>query len=302
MPSDICNAAGTQVNRLALGTVQFGLNYGIANQLGRVTNDDAAAIIKLAGASGMNTLDTAISYGDSEQRLGLLDIHDWRIVSKLPALPEKCSDISRWVAEAVDGSLQRLQVKRLYGLLLHRPLQLLEKAGDQLYAALECLKTDRLVQKIGISIYDPGELDALNDRFQFDLVQAPFNILDRRLIDTGWLYRFAEEGTELHVRSVFLQGLLLMEPGKRPRQFDRWSDLWSQWDEWLGHTGLTPLEACLRYTLSFSQISKVVVGIDSLTQLEDVLLASAGQPIEIPHRLRATDVDLLNPAEWARLS
>ena len=288
--------------KLALGTAQFGLKYGIANQQGQVSHDEAKAALALARAHGMDTLDTAIAYGDSEQRLGEIGIRDWRVVSKLPAIPEGCSDIAQWVVAAVRDSLGRLRVENLYGLLLHRPQQLLEKNGDQLYRVLQRLKQDGLVQKIGISIYDPSELDNLCSSYQLDLVQAPFNIMDRRLIDTGWLTRLAEQGTELNVRSVFLQGLLLMAENDRPPKFDRWAPLWSEWHVWLGDTSLTSLQACLRYALSFSEISRVIVGVDSFNQLNEILQAAQGPAPQTRDALKTDDPDLLNPARWAILT
>ena len=287
--------------RLALGTVQFGLNYGIANQQGQIYHDEAQAIIEHARASGMDTLDTAIAYGDSERRLGEIGILDWQVVSKLPAIPEGCSDISKWVADAVNESLYRLRIKSLYGLLLHRPQQLAGQVGDRLYHALQQLKHDGCVRKIGVSIYDPEELDALAERYPIDIVQAPFNIMDRRLIDSGWLSRLAEQGTELHVRSVFLQGLLLMTPSDRPKKFNRWASLWSKYDNWLMQTGLTPLQACLRHALSFSEINKVIIGVESPNQLKEILQATVGSMPQVPKELQTHDIDLLNPVRWATL-
>lgn len=148
--------------KLALGTAQLGLNYGIANRQGQVSVDEAEeAILRHAQSSGMDTLDTAMAYGDSEQRLGVIGVAGWHVVSKLPAIPDACPDVFRWVATSVQESLQRLQVTSLYGLLLHRPEQLLARDGERLYLALQQLKDDGVVGKIGVSIYDPSELDAL---------------------------------------------------------------------------------------------------------------------------------------------
>jgi aryl-alcohol dehydrogenase-like predicted oxidoreductase len=287
--------------RLALGTVQFGQKYGVANQHGQMSLDEAAAIIGHSHANGIDTLDTAIAYGNSEQRLGEIGIKGWRVVSKLPAFPEHCNDIYEYAALAVHESLQRLKIDTLYGLLLHRPQQLLEQGGDRVYAALQQLRHNGIVHKIGISIYDPSELDAICSRYQIDIVQAPFNIMDRRMIDTGWLSRLPKQGTELHVRSIFLQGLLLMRPSDRPDRFARWKSNWHAWDTWLEHTGLTPLQACLRYALSFSEISKVIVGVDSLLQLKEILTAQAGPPPQIPNGISTRELDLLNPSQWAAL-
>ncbi|WP_294261482.1 aldo/keto reductase [Propionivibrio sp.] len=250
--------------KLALGTAQFGLSYGIANTQGQISRDEARAIIDLAASKGVKTLDTAVGYGDSELRLGELDVKHWQVVSKLPALPDGCSDVSQWVRETVVQSLKRLNVDALYGLLMHRPQQLFEREGANIHRALRKLQDDGLVRKIGVSIYDPSELDAICDRFPIDLVQAPFNVLDHRLIETGWLSRMHEQGMELHVRSIFLQGLLLMAPGKRPPKFDRWNRLWRDWHQWLAEANLTPLEACLGHALSYPEIGRVIVGVDSL--------------------------------------
>lgn len=288
--------------KLALGTVQFGMNYGVVNQTGQISSDDGKAIVDFARIHGVDTLDTAIAYGDSEQRLGDIGIQGWQVVSKLPVIPESCNDVSQWITDAVSQSLQRLKVNNLYGLLLHRPQQLLEQDGDRLYSVLQQLKDAGVVEKIGVSIYAPSELDALCKHFQFDLVQAPFNILDHRLITTGWLSRLAEQGTEVHVRSVFLQGLLLMASSARPMKFGRWAPLWAKWDAWLERNELHPLQACLRYALSFPQISKVIVGVDCLQQLDEILAAAAGLLPCVPDDLGTDDLDLLNPANWAALS
>lgn len=288
----------SDAERLALGTVQFGQVYGIANRGGQIGLDEARAIIRFSRSSGIDTLDTAVGYGDSEARLGQIGVHDWQVVSKLPGIPASCDNVPEWVMNTCGEALRRLKVKHLYGLLLHRPKQLLEKNGDRLYEALQKLKLNGAVQKIGVSVYAPSELDALYGRFQFDIVQAPFNILDRRLIDTGWLYRMSEQGTELHARSVFLQGLLLMKATERPEHFHRWTVLWAKYDNWLSRADLTPLQACIRYALSFLEFDKVVIGVDNLAQLKDILSAAMGPMPEVPDDLHADDIDLLNPARW----
>jgi aryl-alcohol dehydrogenase-like predicted oxidoreductase len=284
--------------KLALGTAQFGLEYGIANREGQVTVDAAASIVRIARLAGVDTLDTAAAYGDSEARLGTIGVTDWRVVSKLPPLPEPCDDIPGRVVACARGSLTRLKVPRLYGLLLHRPDQLLGPGGDRLFDALQQLKAEGLVRKIGVSIYDPSELDALWSQFPCDLVQAPFNLLDRRLVTSGWLTRLAAEGVELHVRSVFLQGLLLMSRESRPAAFRRWGPVWANLDRWLDEAGLTPLEACLRDALSIPEVGRVVVGVDAEVHLAEILRAADGSNPEVPAGLSTDDIDLINPARW----
>jgi len=286
--------------KLALGTVQFGLDYGVANARGQISQDGAKAILHHAKAHGIGTLDTAINYGNSEQRLGEIGVTGWQVISKLPAIPNQCPDVEAWVRDQVQASLDRLRITSLRGLLLHRPEQLLGKYGEKIYQALLALKRQGLVEKIGISIYNPAELDALAQCFQLDIVQAPFNILDRRLITSGWLDRLARMNIELHARSVFLQGLLLMPNAKRPDEFNRWQRIWQIWEQWLAETGLTPLQACLRHALAQTGIARVIVGVDSLVQLQEILLAAEGPTTELPEALQSNDIDLINPARWGK--
>jgi len=289
------------VNRIALGTAQFGLAYGIANQQGWISRSEAQAILKYAAANNIDTLDTAIAYGASEARLGEIGVETWRVVSKLPAIPEGCHKVGAWVWKSVQESLRRLRLDKLHSILLHQPLQLLNGQGEVLYRAMEDLKARNLVQGFGISIYDPKELDALCGAYQFDFVQAPFNVLDRRLIHSGWLSRLAQKGIELHVRSVFLQGLLLMRGEDRPPKFRRWQNLWDRWNAWLQETGLTPLMVCIRYALSFPEISKVIVGVDRLNQLKEILSVAEGPTPEVPAELQCSDINLINPTFWPTL-
>ncbi len=190
----------------------------------------------------------------------------------------------------------------MYGLLLHRPGQLLEPFGGDLYRALLTLKGEGLVRKIGVSIYDPSELDTLCASYQLDLVQSPFNLLDRRLKTSGWLARLAAHGIELHVRSLFLQGLLLMPRPSRPEAFNRWAQVWANLDGWLDASGLTPLEACLRDALSIPEIARVVVGVDSLEHLTEILRAADGPDPQFPGGWAVDEADLINPARWGALA
>lgn len=287
--------------KLALGTVQFGQSYGVANKAGQIPAAEATAILEYAASSGINMLDTAVGYGNSEQRLGEIGILDWQVVSKIPAVPDGCGDISGWVTECVQSSLHRLGLPRLYALLLHKPQQLLGADGGQIYGALQQLRETGLVQKIGASIYAPAELDDLCRRYEFDVVQAPFNLLDRRLIESGWMSRLANSGVELHVRSIFLQGLLLMPSSDRPAKFNRWQAHWSAYSDWLRSAELTPLQACVRHSLSFPEVTRVIVGVDNSDQLRSIFEAASGPVPSPPSALQVHDFDLLNPSVWATL-
>lgn len=288
-------------SRFAIGTVQFGQTYGIANHAGQVSLGEATAILTFARSVGIDTVDTAIVYGESEERLGEIGMTPFKVVSKLPAIPESCQDVAAWVNNSVAASLGRLRLNKLHGLLLHRPEQLLGVQGAELYRALDGLRMRGVVEKIGISIYGPDELDTLWHRFRFDIVQAPFSIVDQRMAESGWFDRLRRDGAEVHVRSIFLQGLLLMSEADRPPVFDRWSCIWQRWHAWLEHEELTPLQACLGFALSQPEIDRVVVGVDSLRQLQAILDSTEVSCLMPPENLMCEDENLINPSRWRDL-
>jgi aryl-alcohol dehydrogenase-like predicted oxidoreductase len=292
------NCSQTVNQRLAIGTVQFGLPYGIANQQGQVPLGEAKAILDHAKLSGVNTLDTAMTYGESEQSLGEIGVSSWRVVSKLPPVPSNCSSINDWVRESVSSSLARLKISNLTALLLHRSQQLLEPNGSKLYEALQSLKNAGLVQKIGVSIYDPEELDRLCPHFDFDLVQAPLNVIDRRLLTTGWLDRLESMGVEVHLRSIFLQGLLLMPPESRPIKFHRWNALWDVWDQWLLEQQLSAVQACLGFALGHKQADRIIVGVQGLGQWKEIASYAHLETPVVPDSICSGDSDLVNPSMW----
>lgn len=293
------NAAGA--SRLALGTAQFGMNYGVANRSGQVSRHEVSEILSLAKAHGVDTLDTAMDYGDSEACIGACDARGLHIVTKLSGLPDDVADVETWVRAKVAASLARLQVKSVRGLLLHRPHQLTESRGPALARALTGLKADGWVEKVGVSIYSPTELDSVRQAGPVDLVQAPFNLIDRRLQTSGWLDRLHRDGIEVHVRSAFLQGLLLMPRASIPDKFKPWATVWDTWHLWLADHKASPAQVCLGFVRSHPQVDKIVVGVDSLAQFQQLIDASqAATPTDWP----ATGVDdeaLVNPSKWSGL-
>jgi aryl-alcohol dehydrogenase-like predicted oxidoreductase len=284
---------------LALGTVRFGMPYGVDNHAPTVSREEAKSIVTCARALGFLVLDTAIAYGESEARLGEIGVDQWRVVSKLPAIPQACSSISDWIRDSVVGSLGRLGTGQLYGLLLHEARQLAGPRGDAIYDGLSAVKRLRLVEKIGVSIYAPDELEELCPRYAFDLVQAPYNVIDRRLVTSGWLARLRAAGTEVHARSLFLQGLLLMPAESRPATFRRWQPLWNLWHTWLDEQELTALQACLGFALAQGEFNHFVVGVDSVQHLTEIAACAGARTAMAPDALASEDVDLVNPSRWS---
>ena len=288
----------TTMSRLALGTVQFGRRYGIANTSGQVDTKSAAAILERARISGVDTLDTAVGYGDSESCLGEVGVFSWRVITKLPRVPEDITCVSDWVEAQVCDSLRRLRIARLDGLLLHRPSDLLGPAGAGLIGAFDSLKARGLIRVAGISIYNPAELDVICAVWRPDLVQAPCNVLDRRLIHSGWLERLHGWGVQVHVRSLFLQGLLLMPADRRPSWFDPWSALLLRWTNWCEENRATPLQETLAFVEAIPWVERLVVGVDSVDQWNEILAASDAKGHVPPDDLFSDDLELIEPSRW----
>lgn len=285
-------------HKLALGTVQFGLPYGVANQQGQVSQSVIKRLLDSAKGFGISTLDTAIAYGDSEKALGLQDLQDFTVISKLFEMPNDCHSIDNWVERQLCDSLNRLQLNSLEALLFHRPMQLLESNGQELYQAVLKLKNQGLIKRIGVSMDSFEELPKVIQHFDFDIVQAPMNIFDRRMETSGLLTQLKSAGVEVHIRSAFLQGLLLMSVEQIPSYFQPWSDLFSTYHSWLDTYDISPLQACLSYLNQNSKVDKIVVGVDSLQQLKQIVDAVAKPTLTIPDFLHSTDEGLINPSKW----
>jgi len=286
------------LSRLALGTAQFGLSYGVANADGRVAPSAVETMLRQARHAGMDTLDTAVSYGESEAALGSAGVCSWRVITKLPPLPAGVVDVAGWINAHVEDSLRRLRIVQLEALLLHKPSDLLGPAGRQYAEELGALKQHGYVRAVGVSIYDPTELDALWPVWQPEIVQAPCSVLDQRLIRSGWLAKLRSRGVRTHVRSVFLQGLLLMAPGQRPAGFRRWSGLLDRWLAWCVAHEVSPLRAALAFAQAQPDVERIVVGADSPAQLEELLEAAMRAGPVPPDDLWSDDRDLLEPSRW----
>lgn len=234
--------------------------------------------------------------------MGRLDLNNFRIITKLPPFPSNQKKIINWVKDQIELSLERLGKQKIYGLLLHRSQDLLGLKTTELRDLFIDLKNEGIVQKIGVSIYSPDELDKIYNIIRIDLVQAPLNVIDRRLEKSGWLKKLKNDGVEVHTRSTFLQGLLLIDYDNIPKKFSRWSTLWYRWREALEDFGLSPLQACLSYPLSLEQVDRVIVGVESAKQLKAILSASRIIDCDLDTSfMNSIDKNLINPFNWDQL-
>ena len=254
--------------QLCLGTVQFGLSYGITNKRGKVPEAEVRRMLKLASQSGIELLDTAQAYGSAESVLGRC----WptnasrRLISKLPAKANPES----W-EKNMSKSLKRLKSPKLDTFLLHRASDLLGSNGKALLNWLEDLRARGLVKRIGISIYSASELEGIPlDRLQ--VVQLPVSIYDQRLIKDGTLTKLQDLDIAIHLRSVLLQGLLVQPAERWPKKFSiGFREHHSRWLKYLEENNISPLEGALAFAYGCGHIEAILVGATSRKELQQLL-------------------------------
>jgi nucleoside-diphosphate-sugar epimerase/aryl-alcohol dehydrogenase-like predicted oxidoreductase len=285
------------ITKLGIGTLQFGLNYGIANKDGKLKNLEINKIKNMSKAHNINIVDTANVYGNSENRLGDLGFSDFKLVSKLPVTQPPIDRVN-WVLKNVRKSLKKLNVTKLYGMHIHNTKYLLDKKGYKIYNGLVKAKKEGLINKIGVSVYTIQELKKIILRFKIDLVLLPFNIFDQRLIKSNILQELKDRNIEIHTRTTFLQGLLLLEGSKIPSKFKKYKKYFDNWNKIQKKIKIPKFEICLKYALSNKYIDKVIVGIDNSKQFNLLIKAAGYLKIQSKSIDASKEIDLINPSKW----
>jgi aryl-alcohol dehydrogenase-like predicted oxidoreductase len=284
------------MNRIVLGGAQLGLPYGILNGGETLSREEVARILDTAVDHGIDSIDTAIAYGQSESIIGETSQNRFNIISKLPPLPVDISNVSEWVHSQVQGSLSRLKCTSLEALLLHRPQDLTGAQGAELYAAIGSLMAEKMIHRFGVSIYSPDDLEGIIGTFDIQVVQAPLNVFDRRIL--GITNHLSALNIEVHVRSVFLQGVLIANPKDRPQRFEPWSEHLAQFDEWVRSSGVSAMACCLGFALQQPSIAKLVIGTTSAESLNEIMTSIPNSVLEVPAHLQSSVEQLIDPRFW----
>jgi aryl-alcohol dehydrogenase-like predicted oxidoreductase len=288
------------ISKLALGSANFGLDYGVANNSGRLSERELANILSFAQGACIKVIDTAQAYGDSEARIGsLCNNNQFNFVTKIGA-EFKNQSLDHNVINSVKESCIRLNQSRLHAVMLHRPEVLLSNQGSKVITELNILKEQGVISKVGVSIYSPEILTAISSLFKVDIVQAPFNLFDRQILSSGWSEKLKSNGVEIHTRSVFLQGLLLMQQSTLPDYFmNYWPAHFDAWYEFLNYNGADASEVALKFALQQDWIDKIVVGVDSVTQLKRLVEIEKSSELTDFPLLGCNDPNLINPSKWS---
>lgn len=275
-----------KTNKLVLGTVQFGCQYGI-NSAGKPDTQMVSEILDEAYNGGIVLLDTSAAYGNAEEVLGETKAaHNFQIISKYP----KCD---KGVQEVLGDSIQNLGCSKLYGYLLHHFSVYTENKA--IWNEFIQLKDEGKVEKIGFSLYEPAELDLiLADGILFDLIQIPFNIFDRQF--EPYFERLKQMNVEIHVRSTFLQGLFFKDRDTLPEKLLPLKPYLVSLDRYANETGFSVAEVALNYNLQNPFIDGVLIGVDTKDQLLTNFQSVSEKRVELSIDVKETE--LLKPINW----
>lgn len=284
------------MSKIVLGTVQFGINYGINNSTGQVPLDEVCTILKNAKKAGVETLDTSSAYGTSEQVLGKAlkeSKTHFKIVSKYPMCDQS-------VRDTFYQSVENLGVSKLYGYLVHHFE--FYKDHPEIFDEMTSLKEEGKIQKVGFSLYTVEELEFLMERnVKLDILQFPYNIFDRHF--EPYMQLLAENGVEIHTRSAFLQGLFFKDPNTLP---DVLKPLRTHLDKlhwYCDSKGVGIEQLAFGYVLANENVKGALIGVDNHFQLEANLRVASYKlsqdDLDFIKLINIKEIELLNPSNWS---
>ena len=287
-----------KINSICLGSANFGFDYGI-NKKNAINKKELKKLLDYAGKNNISFIDTAISYKNSEKKIGFFNKYNFKIITKLPQIPKKIINVESWIINKVQASCHRLKINNLYGVLIHDTKELKnKKKSKKIYKAFDYLIKNKIVKKVGLSIYDPKELDLFFKEYNYQIIQIPVNIFDRRLISSGWGKKLSKKDVEIFARSIFLKGLLLRDADKIPKEFSRWNKKFINFEKWVKKKKINKAEACIRFVKSFKEVKKIIFGVNNIEQLKENIIFSNKNKILFPTNLNINSGKILDPRKW----
>ena len=287
------------MSKIILGTVQMGLEYGINNNLGRISFEESQQILLKAFLSGIKTLDTAEAYGNAHKVIGEFHRNNpnnkFQIVTKVPHHID-----ANIIEEKVKKYLEELEVNCLEVLMFHSfdSFKLSQRGIDSLIE----LKSKGLIKNIGVSVYTNNQLEYLLDKDSITVVQLPFNLLDNYTIRGNLIEQLKNKGKIIHSRSAFLQGLFFKKTSDENIIVKKLNSELKILNQIILKLGCSMEELALSYCLHQNSIDNVIIGVDSLDHLNSNLNASSykidNYTVQKINNILINNIDLLNPSLW----
>ena len=289
--------------KYVLGTAQFGLNYGISNSTGKVSSNNIEQILRTAIHQGVNYLDTANVYGDAEEKIGkFFDLtKQFKLITKTAHTKEdyKIKENIQFIKKELIISLDKMKRDKVDILLVHDTKDILNKEGSEFFRSLIEIKDSGIANRIGVSVYTMQELSEILEKYSVDVVQLPLNVFNQNFLKSGILKELNRKGIEIHARSVFLQGLLLMKTSELNDYFNKIKVLHSSYQDVVFRNKLSLVEGALNFIKSVKEIDAIIFGVQDSTQLNEIINSLETKLIDIDYKnFSVDDESITNPSKW----
>ena len=278
-------------SRIIIGSANFAQKYGVDPI--KLNYKENRKILNLAKNNGIYEIDTAKAYLKNK------DI--FSNINKKFKFSTKIMPDSKWVSlefcqKQLEDHFKSFNANKIETLFFHDTKILFTKKGIKIFKNLEVLKKKKYFKKIGISIYDTNCLNYININYNFDVVQCPYNILDKRIITTGWYDKLKNQGIETHIRSIFLQGLLVNKSVYKKNYFKKWKKLFINWFQSLENDNISPIDYCLSDLMNYD-FDKIIIGINNSENLKEIINFKAVTKNKMIN-FNISDTKLIDPRNW----
>ena len=278
-------------NRLIIGSANFVQKYGI--DLAKVEHNEIKKILNLAKKKNIFKIDTAEAY--------LKNANIFKNINKKFEFSTKVIPDYKWISlefcqKKLEEHFNSFNTNKIQALLLHDEKILFTKNGLKIFKNLEELKKRKYFEKIGLSIYNTNCLNYVTSNYNIDVVQCPYNILDKRILTTGWFDKLKNQGIETHIRSIFLQGLLINKSVYQKKFFNKWKKKISEWFKWLDNNNISPIDYCLS-DLLHCNFDKIIIGINNSDSLKEIINFKKIDKNKMLN-IEINDLRLIDPRKW----
>lgn len=288
--------------KLILGAAQFSGNYGFDKAKNVFSKIEIKKIFLLMKINGINFLDTSLEYNNVNKKIRSYKSKKLKLITKIKfknndLINKNEEQIKNLISNRLLLSKKKINIKYFHTLLIHN-FEMLELNNQiRLFNVLKNLKKNKELSKIGFSIYDFEKLKQTLKQFKPDIIQCPYNIFDRRLDDINLKKIIKNKKISIHVRSIFLQGLLLLSPSELPKKFLKWKYKFKEWHNWTRKKNINKIDAIFSFLKNNKEINKIIFGVQNSKQFKEILGLKV-KKIKIPRRLESRDKNLINPYLW----
>lgn len=283
-------------SKIILGGAQLGSSYGITNRQKKMSGEESKKLIIKAKKSKIRFIDLAFSYNNFNSFISEKNLKYFKIINKIEFKNNLSNSDLKKIENKIIINLNRLKKKSYYALLIHNTEQLNISTYKKVILFLNYIKKIKLTKKIGISIYDIRNIKKFYDLSKFELVQFPYNFLDRRIENDGILSFIKKKKIESHARSIFMQGILLCDMNTFPSKLNKYILSFKKYIHCLEHNKISHLEACLSL-INTKKIDKFVIGFRSQNELNSILSTDLKKFYKIENIPKINN-NLINPHKW----